>query len=115
MTLQKVIELRHKLHAHPELSNYESNTSRIIIQFISQYNPDEIAEGLGGHGIAAVFDMPYEGPAIAIRCELDALPIQEANEELTYKSISHGVSHKCGHDGHMACLLYTSPSPRDRG
>ena len=90
MTFQKVIELRHKLHAHPELSNYESNTSRIIKQFISQYDPDEIIEGLGGHGIAAIFDMPYEGPAIAIRCELDALPIQEANEELTYKT--HMVS-----------------------
>ncbi len=104
MTLQKVIELRHKLHAHPELSNYESNTSRIIIQFIAHYNPDEIIQGLGGHGIAAVFAMSNEGPTIMIRCELDALPIEEINEDLTYKSTLQGVSHKCGHDGHMAIV-----------
>ena len=104
MTLHNLIELRHKLHKHPELSNYESNTAEIIRQYISQYDPDEIIEGLGGHGIAAIFVMPNEGPTITIRCELDALPIQEANEELTYKSSSQGISHKCGHDGHMTIV-----------
>ena len=104
MTIPKVIELRHNLHAHPELSNYESNTAKIITAFISQYKPDKIIQRLGGHGIAAVYDMPDEGPTIMIRCELDALPIEEINEDLTYKSILKGVSHKCGHDGHMAIV-----------
>ena len=119
MTLQKVIELRHKLHAHPELSNYESNTTKIIAAFISQYNPDEIIQRLGGHGIAAVYDMPDEGPTIMIRCELDALPIEEINEDLTYKSTLQGVSHKCGHDGHMAMVAglaeWLEKKPIDNG
>jgi len=60
-------------------------------------------EGIGGHGIAAIYDFLNTGPVIMIRCELDGLPIEESGN-LKYKSIRKGISHTCGHDGHMAIV-----------
>jgi len=65
--------------------------------------PDEIVAGLGGAGLAVMFVAPEPGPRVLVRCELDALPITEAMA-LEYRSRNDGVSHKCGHDGHMAIL-----------
>jgi amidohydrolase len=59
--------------------------------------------GLGGHGVLATFDGHSEGPALMVRCELDALPIEETNG-FAHRSVFPGVSHKCGHDGHMAVV-----------
>ena len=60
-------------------------------------------EQLGGTGVAAIYEYGEQGPTVMIRCELDALPIAEPNT-FDYKSTSEGVSHKCGHDGHMAMV-----------
>jgi amidohydrolase len=60
--------------------------------------------GLGGKGVAAVFSAPVPGPVILLRCDMDALPIDETID-LSYRSTVPGVSHKCGHDGHMAILM----------
>ena len=100
---KEIIELRQELHSKPELSNFEYETSRIIKKFIEQHNPTEIVEGIGGTGIAAIYEYPKKGKTITIRCELDALPIQE-NNQIPYKSIRKEISHKCGHDGHMAIV-----------
>lgn len=71
--------------------------------FISAFNPDEIIENLGGHGIAFVFNGLSKGKTIMFRCELDAIQVEEQST-VSYKSINSGVSHTCGHDGHMTIM-----------
>jgi amidohydrolase len=102
-TLEKQINLRHRLHRDAELSGHEERTARIIEEFLSDQKPDEIVPGLGGNGLAAVFSGKRNGPRVLLRCELDALPIAETSN-LPYCSRTDGISHKCGHDGHMAIL-----------
>ncbi len=97
------IELRHALHAHPELSSREQATMERLAAFFAPLAPDETIAGLGGTGIAFAFGRAGGGPTVLLRSELDALPIAEANE-MPYRSRQDGVSHKCGHDGHMAIL-----------
>ncbi len=103
MDYEKIVKLRKEIHQNPDLSSQEQNTAKRIQNFITGFNPDKIITGLGGAGIAAVFDGKNPGPVIMFRSELDALPIIE-NTKLEYRSIKEGVSHKCGHDGHMATL-----------
>lgn len=96
--------LRKDLHQHPELSGAEKATARRIVAFITNHHPPtELITEIGGHGLAFVYDYPADGPTVMIRCELDALPIQEVNE-FDYHSRVNGVSHKCGHDGHMSIV-----------
>lgn len=95
--------VRHELHQHPELSNQETETAQRILRIFAPFDPDEVIQGLGGTGLAFVFKGQQPGPTTLIRCELDALPIQEIND-LPYRSCVDGVSHKCGHDGHMAIV-----------
>ncbi|WP_299699581.1 amidohydrolase [uncultured Pontibacter sp.] len=103
--IDQIIALRHLLHQHPELSGNEYETSHTLRQFLQRYEPDQVITDLGGAGFAAVFNgSDSKGPTVLFRAELDALPIVEQNE-LAYTSIRKGVSHKCGHDGHMAILL----------
>jgi len=73
------------------------------MRFFKPLKPDSIFEGLGGNGVAAVFSAQEKGPTVLLRCELDALPIQESIKT-DYCSRKDGISHKCGHDGHMAIL-----------
>jgi amidohydrolase len=65
--------------------------------------PDSVLEDLGGHGLAFVFNGPVPGPTVLLRCELDALPIAESGRS-DCSSVRPGLSHQCGHDGHMAIL-----------
>ena len=101
--IDNLVKLRKKLHQLPELSGKEGETVKLVKKYISVFNPDEIIENLGGFGMAFIFNGNLEGPTVLFRCELDALPIDEINE-LSYRSANYGVSHKCGHDGHMAIL-----------
>lgn len=103
MSLKEIKALRKELHKYPELSGLESKTSFRIKKFIETHHNSLIIDHLGGHGLAAVYKYSDDGPVIVIRCELDALPIEESME-LNYKSVNPGVSHKCGHDGHMAIV-----------
>ncbi len=100
--LKKIIDLRHTLHKHAELSSKEFKTSEIIENFISKYKPDQILK-IADTGLAFIFEGKYRGKTIVFRSELDALPIDEP-DNIEYHSINKGVSHKCGHDGHMAIL-----------
>ncbi len=101
---QYLIKLRQILHRHPELSGNEKGTASRIKSFINEvFPPTRFIESIGGYGLAAVYEFNGKGPVVVIRCELDALPIQEDND-LNYSSKSKGVSHKCGHDGHMAMV-----------
>ncbi len=99
----RIVQLRRALHQRPELSGREVDTAGEIAGFFRTLAPDELIEGLGGHGVAIVFRGAQPGPTVLLRCELDALPIHE-DSDLTHRSQNAGVSHKCGHDGHMAAL-----------
>jgi amidohydrolase len=101
--MNPVVQLRHELHQNPELSGCEKETAGRIARFFEPLQPDVTLCGLGGHGIAFVFSGTAPGPTVLLRCELDALPIQEIND-FDICSVVDGVSHKCGHDGHMAIL-----------
>ncbi len=107
------ITLRHLLHRQPEVSHRESATARTIVGFLADFQPDEIVTGLGGTGVAALFNGAEPGPTLLFRSELDALPIQEIND-FPHRSEHAHVSHKCGHDGHMAMVAGLAPSLRQR-
>lgn len=95
---------RRDLHRNPEISGQEVNTARRIVAALEPLIPTKILTGLGGHGVAAVFDSGTDGPTVMFRAELDALPIQEIND-IEWLSEVAGKSHVCGHDGHMTMLL----------
>jgi len=105
----ELVELRHKLHSSAELSHQENNTAKILIDFFAGLkNPPEIIPGIGETGFLAIFDYNTGadrscGKTVIFRSELDAVPVVEMNEFL-HASKCHGVSHKCGHDGHMTIL-----------
>jgi len=101
--MTNLVRLRQDLHSRPELSGKEKETSGTIRDFLSKCDPDRIIEGLGGHGLAAVYNGRAKGSRILLRCELDGLPIPETLD-LPYASRNPGVGHKCGHDGHMAII-----------
>jgi amidohydrolase len=94
---------RRDLHAHPEISGEERKTAKRVLTALHGLKPDELLTEVGGTGILATFGTDDQGPQVMVRCELDALPIQEVND-FGHRSTSKGVSHKCGHDGHMAIL-----------
>lgn len=102
--VDSLVSLRKELHAGPELSGREHKTSGRIAGILEELNPDILRENIGGTGVAALFRGEEKGPLIMVRSELDALPIQEVND-FEYRSVIDGVSHKCGHDGHMAIAV----------
>ena len=101
--IEKIRKLRRALHREPELSGQEKMTAARIKDFVLRHHPAEIRSHIGGNGLAVVFKYAEEGPVVMIRCELDALPIEESNR-FEHRSLNPGVSHKCGHDGHMAIV-----------
>lgn len=111
--MHDLVAFRHDLHCHPELSGQESATSRRVAAFVAQAGPSRIIPGLGGHGLACVFESGQPGPTVMFRAELDALPIPEQGR-LPWKSVWHGLAHACGHDGHMACLAGLAFSLKDQ-
>ncbi len=106
--LPSVVQLRHDLHAHPEASLAEHRTARCVAEHLAKADNLKIETGIGGTpGIKAVLNADKPGPAILLRADLDALPIQEDND-LHYRSQVPGMMHACGHDGHTACLVGTA-------
>lgn len=74
-TLARLTRLRHELHQYPEISGQEEQTAARIADELRARGADQILTGIGGHGVAGVFDGIQSGPTVAIRCELDGLPI----------------------------------------
>lgn len=101
--ISQVTELRKKLHRYPELSGKEVQTASRIKKFLKDYPPNEIIEKVGGQGLLAIYDSGLPGSDILLRCDMDALSIEEVND-FGHRSENEGVSHKCGHDGHMAIM-----------
>ena len=117
--MPEVAALRCDLHAHAELAGQEIETSRITRGFIEDFEPDDLVTGLGGAGLAAVFEGREKGPSVMFRAEIDAVPVEEGND-VDHRSCRPGVSHACGHDGHMAIVaglaakLHRHPPRRGR-
>lgn len=101
--IQPLVALRRELHRFPELSGLEFETAQRIVNFLLPFEPDQVITELGTTGVAAVYNFGDPETTIMIRCELDALPIQEVNS-FEYRSVTDSVSHKCGHDGHMVIV-----------
>ncbi|MFM6975532.1 MAG: M20 family metallopeptidase [Sphingobacteriaceae bacterium] len=104
--LDQTIETRRHLHAHPELSFHEQETAAFVAAQLDKlgisYQP------MANTGLVAIIkgDKPSD-EVVALRADMDALPIEEANE-VPYKSTKAGVMHACGHDAHTASLLGTA-------
>lgn len=99
-----LIDFRHDLHRHPEISGEEEETARRVVAFLAPLKPQKVLTGLGGHGVAAIFEGAEPGPTLLFRSELDALPIEEKTGA-PYTSTVASKGHLCGHDGHSTTLL----------
>ena len=98
-----LIETRHHLHAHPELSFEEIETARVVADKLEGWGY-EVARNVGGHGVVARLKVGSGSKSVAIRADMDALPITEETG-LAYASTVPGRMHACGHDGHTTMLL----------
>jgi hippurate hydrolase len=96
-------EWRRDLHAHPELGFQEHRTSALVAEKLAAWGI-EVTAGIAGTGVVGTLRCGSGGRAIGIRADMDALPIQEAND-LPYRSQAEGRMHACGHDGHTTMLL----------
>lgn len=100
------VEIRHHLHAHPELSYQEFETSKFIQGKLKEFGiPFEVKATTGVVGL--IKGKNADKRIVALRADMDALPIKEEND-VPYKSTNPGVMHACGHDVHTTCLLGAS-------
>ncbi len=97
------IAIRHHLHAHPELSYQEHQTSAFVQERLQSWGIPFTQMAQTGI-VATIHGNEPESRIIALRADMDALPIQEQNE-VPYKSVHAGIMHACGHDVHTTCLL----------
>ena len=107
----KVIEWRRHFHQYPELSNRETKTAEKIAQHLKSLGL-EVQTGVAHTGVVALLKGTKPGPVIALRADMDALPVVERNdlpfaskEKSTFNGQDVGVMHACGHDTHMAILM----------
>ena len=105
----EVVAIRRQLHQHPELSFCEKETAELIKKCLASKNI-EFQSDIAGFGVVATIKGAVRTdrvcPIIALRADMDALPIQE-QKDLPYRSVNDGVMHACGHDAHVAMLLGT--------
>lgn len=99
----RLIMFRRELHMHPELSGNERNTASFVAGVL-EANDIEIKRDVGGHGIVGLIKGAQEGKTIALRADMDALPVQD-QKGVDYSSKTPGVMHACGHDVHTTILL----------
>ncbi len=107
----EVIELRHHFHQNPELSNREFETSKKIAEFLTELGL-EVQTGVAHTGVVAVLKGGKPGPVVALRSDIDALPVTEitglpyaSTKRTTYLGRDVGVMHACGHDAHISILM----------
>ncbi len=100
----QLIAQRRDFHMHPELSNREERTSRIVAERLRSLGLTDVKTGVGKYGVTALLKGAKPGATVAVRADMDALPIQEVND-VPYKSQVAGVKHACGHDAHTTVEL----------
>jgi amidohydrolase len=105
------IEIRHRIHQNPELSNREEKTAALIADYLRKLNLD-VQTGVARHGVVALLKGGRPGPVVAVRADIDALPVTEETNlpfaskvRTTYLGQEVGVMHACGHDVHTAVQL----------
>jgi amidohydrolase len=107
----KVVAWRRDIHQHPELSNEEVRTAKVVADHLRSLGL-EVQTGVGGHGVVGILRGGKPGPVVALRADMDALPVTEM-VDLPFKSTARaryrgqevGVMHACGHDTHVAMLM----------
>jgi amidohydrolase len=99
-----VIQWRRDFHAHPELSHREARTAAQVVEHLKAMGVEEIRTRVAGHGVVALVRGRPASPTVALRADMDALPIAEQTG-LPFASQNPGVMHACGHDAHTAMLL----------
>ena len=99
---EEIISIRRDIHQHPELGFEVHRTAEIVANKLNELGMD-VQTGIGKTGVVGNLRCGA-GPTIALRADMDALPIQETGD-CEYKSVNDGVMHACGHDGHTAMLL----------
>ncbi len=112
--MPQVIQWRRHLHQHPELSNREFNTSKLVAEQLRKLGL-EVRTGIAKTGVVGILKGGQPGPVIGLRADMDALPVIE-RVDLPFKSLEKaeyngqmvGVMHACGHDSHVAMLLGTA-------
>jgi amidohydrolase len=107
----KVIDWRRDFHEHPELSNQEFRTAKVIADHLRSLGM-EVTEGVAITGVVGVLKGGKPGPMVGLRADMDALPVTErvdlpfkSTVTATYNGQETGVMHACGHDSHMAILM----------
>ena len=100
----KLVETRRDLHMHPELSYHEERTARVVVDRLRALGFDEIRTNVAKHGVVALLRGAKSGGVVALRADMDALPINETID-VPYKSLIPGVKHACGHDAHTTIGL----------
>jgi amidohydrolase len=107
----KVINWRHDIHQHPELGNRETRTAALIANHLRSLGI-AVTEKVGHTGVVGILTGDKPGPVIALRADMDGLPVEEINdlpfaskEKINYNGKETPVMHACGHDGHVAILM----------
>lgn len=107
----KTIQIRHYIHEHPELGNMEFNTSKLVQNELKSYGI-EVRKGFAKTGVIGILKGDLPGPVMALRADMDALPIEEKTNlsyaskvKAQYQGELQPVMHACGHDAHTAMLL----------
>jgi amidohydrolase len=107
----KVIAWRRDIHQHPELSGQEERTAGVVAAHLRALGL-EVRTKVGGHGVVGILRGARGGPVVALRADMDALPVTEVNElpfrstaRGTYRGQQVGIMHACGHDTHVAMLM----------
>jgi len=98
----EIVAIRRDIHAHPELGFEEHRTAGLVEEYLQ--NQGIKTERVAGTGVVGVIEGGSSGPVLMLRADLDALPVEEAND-VSYCSTSPGIMHACGHDAHTAILL----------
>ena len=109
--MPRVVAWRRDLHAHPELGNRETRTAKLVADHLRSLKL-EVRTGIAHTGVVGVLRGGKPGPVIAIRADMDALPVTEETDvpfkslvKTEYRGQQVGVMHACGHDGHVAVLM----------
>jgi amidohydrolase len=109
--MQRVVTWRRDIHQHPELSGQEKRTAGVVAQHLRALGL-EVKTDVGGHGVVGVLRGGKPGPVVALRADMDGLPVTElvdlpfkSTVRTTYNGQDVGVMHACGHDNHVAILM----------
>ncbi|NOU68274.1 amidohydrolase [Paenibacillus sp. LMG 31461] len=100
---EEMVGWRRYLHQHPELSYHEYQTAEFVAKHLLSWDI-EVRTGVGGNGVVGLLRGSGEGPTVALRADMDALPIQD-EKNCDYTSTKNGIMHACGHDAHTSTLL----------